>query len=249
MLNTIESTQDINYWDLFKTPKQLYFDCRMLVATEPKFWLYYQPWIVRGQLKSLLRGIDPRERVINNDTQLVLDGFQGSANSFGTAAFRNSQTKPVKIAHHMHSPAQIIQAIDKNIPVLLFIREPVGAVISLTSRWTYISVNSGLKSYINFYNKLASYQSHYVVSTFEQTTNCFYTVVQNLNYKFNTNFDLVDMAKSTKKFKPSQDKRKQIKQQKKLEFGNTENIDLLEKAQTIYRKYELISARDRRNFE
>lgn len=244
-MNAISSTTTkVNYLDLFKKPKQLYFDCRMLVATEPKFWMYYQLWIIRGQLKSLLRGINPRERVVSNDTQLVLDGFQGSANSFGTAAFQNSQTKPVKIAHHMHSPAQIIQAIEKNIPVLLFIREPKGAVISLASRWSYISVNSGLKSYINFYTKLEFYQSHYVVSTFDQTTNCFDTVIEKLNRKFDTNFDLIKMAQVTEKFLPSQEKRKQrkqIKQQKKQEFSYSENIKLLEEAQKIYQRYEAIA--------
>ena len=240
-MSTAKTIQKINYYNILKMSKQLYFDCRMLVATEPKYWLYYQPWIVRGQIKSLLRGIDPRERVIGNDTQLVLDGFQGSANSFGTAAFRHSQTKSVKLAHHMHSPSQIIQAIEKNIPVLLFIREPVGAVISLTSRWSYISVNSGLKSYVNFYTKLELYQSYYVVSTFEQTTSCFDTVIDKLNRKFGTNFDLIKMAQSTKKFKPSQETRKQIKQQKKQEFNYAENIKLLEQAQEIYQRYEAIA--------
>ena len=243
-MNTVESTQKINYFDLFKTPKQLGFDCRMLAATEPKLWLYYQPWIIRGQLKWLLRGIDPRERVISDDTQLVLDGFQGSANGFGMHAFRNSQTKPVKIAHHMHSPTQIIQAIEKNIPVLLFIREPAGAVISLTSRWSYISVNSGLKSYINFYTKLLSYQSCYVVSTFEQTTSCFDVVIQQINHKFDTDFDLIDMTKATEKFKPSQVKRKQTKQQKKQEFDYSENIRLLEQAKEIYQEYVTITRQD-----
>ena len=52
------------------------------------------------------------------------------------------------------------------------------------------------------------------------------------------------MTKATEKFKPSQVKRKQTKQQKKQEFDYSENIRLLEQAKEIYQEYVTITRQD-----
>jgi len=140
--------------------KKISFSFRSLVAREPTLWVLYRPYIWWAQIKQYTAGADPKECIIRSDTELVIDGFQGSANSFFTQAFKASQTHPVTLAHHMHSPAQIIQAVEQNIPIILTIRDPVGSVISLTRRWPYITVTQGLSSYIAFYTKVSRYLLH-----------------------------------------------------------------------------------------
>ncbi len=232
---------------LINNPRELYFEWRMLIAGDRKYSLIYQLIILKSQIKRILNGKSPSERLITKDTELVIDGFQGSANSFATATFKNSQTKSVKLAHHLHSPAQIIEAINQDIPIILFIREPIGAILSLTSRWSYISVNSGLKSYIDFYSKLEPFTDKYIVSNFEQTTQYFDLIVQKTNRKFLTSFDLVNMTQAKEQHMPSQTKRKkrkQLKQQKKQEFTWEINSKLLKEAQNIYKKFELLSLKN-----
>lgn len=217
--------------------KQHIFNFRSLVAREPMLKFLYLPYIIWDRKKFQSLGQNPQERIIENDTELVIDGFQGSANSFAAYVFQKSQTKYVRIAHHLHSPAQIIEATHKNIPILLVIREPEKAILSLTSRWSYISVSQGLKGYISFYSKLEPYISHCVVSTFEQTTKNYDRTIAKVNHKFGTQFDIVDMEQANQ-WKPPQGERKKSKQNKQQEFENALNIELLTKARAKYRIFE-----------
>ena len=232
---------------LMNQPRQLGFTFRSLVAREQAFWFMYQPYIWWTQMKRKERGVNPNEAVIHPDTELVIDGFQGSANSFATAAFQLSQTQPVKLANHLHSPVQIIQAIEQEIPVLLTIREPVGTMVSLTSRWPHVSVSQGLRSYISFYTKLKPYAPHYVVSTFEQTTQHIDRVVQTVNAKFNTNFDMVDVTEansllSPKSYAPEElARREPLKEKKRKELAAAKNAPLLEQANALYQTFEALA--------
>lgn len=219
------------------------FSWRSLVAREPMLKLFYLPYVIWDRKKFKSLGQNPQERVIEHDTELVIDGFQGSANSFAAYVFQKSQTKYVRIAHHLHSPAQIIEAARRNIPVLLVIREPEKAILSLTSRWSYISVTQGLKGYISFYSKLEPYISHCVVSTFEQTTKNYDRAIAKVNHKFGTQFDIVDMEQANQ-WKPPQGERKQRKQNKQQEFETAVNVELLAKARAIYQIFEQAALQD-----
>lgn len=224
----------------------LNFSFRSLVAREPSLWLLYQPyiWWRKSQRKAAGKTKTVDETFVLPSTELVIDGFQGSANGFAVAAFKQHQTKYVQLAHHMHSPAEIIQAIEQKTPVLLLIREPEGAVISLTSRWPYISAYQGLQSYLKFYQKLRDYDYGYVVSTFEQTTQKLDRVVEKVNAKFATNFAPIDITQAKSKHIPkdlAQNPRSQIKQQKKQELTCPKNTQLLAQANQIYRQYEAIA--------
>ncbi len=229
-------------------PRRLSFSLRSFVAREPNYWFLYQFYIWWGKMKKKSKDANPQERIVRPCTELVIDGFQGSANSFATAAFKFAQTKEVKLAHHLHSPAQIIQAIQQNIPVWLTIREPEGTVLSLTSRWPHVSVSQALRSYIAFYRKLEPYSEYYVVSNFEQTTQQLDLVVQKINQRFERNFDIIDVEKANKECRPKgskhQDKvskRQKLKLVKKKEILKPQNTLLLKEAQTLYEKFKRLS--------
>ncbi|MEL6496477.1 MAG: hypothetical protein AAFQ41_15340 [Cyanobacteria bacterium J06623_7] len=216
--------------------KRYIFSFRSLVSREPGLKFLYLPYVLWDRRKFKTLGQNPDERVIAKDTQLVIDGFQGSANSFAAYVFQKSQSQPTRIAHHLHSPAQIIEAARQNIPILLVIRQPEKAILSLTSRWQYISVNQGLKGYVSFYSKLEPYIANCVVSTFEQTTKNYDHVIHKVNQKFATQFDVVDMEQANQ-WKPPQGERKSSKANKQQEFEYAENIQLLEQAQSIYQVF------------
>lgn len=244
----------IKYSSVGRVSNQFSFTVHSVVSREPALWLFYMPYLWWGQVKKKIKGINPQESKVGNHTELVIDGFQGSANSFATVAFKNSQRRRVMIAHHLHSPAQIIKAVNKNIPVLLTLRDPVGAILSLVGRWHYISVTQALKSYIGFYSKLLNFTDGLVISTFDQTTKNLDQIVGKINIKFNTDFDLIDMNQADTEFRAevseNEEKKKlinQIKAVKKQEFYQEENSALLGKAKELYEKFVLISKEQKKN--
>ena len=177
------------------TLKQIKFEYSSLVAREPLLAPFYWPNIWWQQYKIWRyyrdKGASLTECFVHRATEVVLDGFQGSANSFAADAFLASQQKPVQMAHHMHAPAQIIKGVKRDIPTLVTVRKPKGTVLSLTSRWPYISAHQALRSYISFYEKLEPYRAAFVLSPFEVTTKHLDVAIRVLNRNFGTDFDPV----------------------------------------------------------
>ena len=50
------------------------------------------------------------ESVLDARTELVLDGLERSANTFATVAFQLAQNDHVRVAHHMHAVAPLMEA-------------------------------------------------------------------------------------------------------------------------------------------
>lgn len=129
---------------------------------------------------------DP-DRAVSPDTQLVIEGFPRSANTFAVAAFRQAQAERIRIAHNLHVPAQVILASRWRIPALVLIREPRDAVVSLVMR-DPISIDHALKYYVSFYKTVANYRSSFVLGRFEEVVNEFDTVIGRINARFGTGF-------------------------------------------------------------
>lgn len=166
---------------------QTKFELRSRCAATP--WLaplhqatvWWTQWKMRGH-------IDVRECQVLPDTELVIDGFQGSGNSFATVAFKSCQERPVRLAHHLHAPAQIIKAVEQGVPVLVTLRDPSDAVVSLVSRWPYVRLGQGLRAYIRFYEALTPYLNRMVVSPFDMTTGPIDQVFDAVNATFGCDF-------------------------------------------------------------
>ena len=169
------------------------FEYRSIVASEPLLAPLFKPILWWQQYKILRyyrqHGASVKDCIVGAHTDFVLDGFQGSGNSFAAAAFEHSQQRPVQMAHHMHAPAQIIEAVGRGLPTVVTLRPPVDAVASLISRWSYVTPEQGLRAYVRFYEKLEPYTEGFVISPFEQTTRHLDAVVQAVNRRFGTSFD------------------------------------------------------------
>ena len=135
-------------------------------------------------------GLIPKNRMLSVDrnTQLVIEGFPRSANTFAVVAFNKAQPTKLQIAHHMHVPAQIIKGVQKKIPTIVLIRNPKDAVVSLVMYDPRISLTRALKCYISFYQTIYLYRSRYVVARFEEVINDYSKVIKETNNKFGTDF-------------------------------------------------------------
>jgi hypothetical protein len=130
---------------------------------------------------------------IMRDTEFVIEGYPRSGNTFATAAFGSAKTGPHPIVgHHTHSPAQVITAARRGISVLVLIREPEEAVLSLVVQQPYRSVRSALREWIAFYEPLLRYRGRIEVATFEDVVRDFGAVTRRVNERFGTDFDVFD---------------------------------------------------------
>src|SRR5204863_182142 len=75
----------------------------------------------------------PSPEVIGRDTKVVIDGYTRSASTFAVYAFQLAQERPVRMAHHLHAPAQLIAAARAHVPTIAVIREPKAA---LCEQWS-----------------------------------------------------------------------------------------------------------------
>ncbi len=128
-----------------------------------------------------------RSRMVTPETQLVIEGFPRSGNSFARVAFIQAQREKVRIAHGLHVPAQVIRAAGWHIPTLVLIRRPRDAVLSFAIR-DPISVDQALRYYLSFYETIERYRDAYVLGHFEEVTRDYGRVIERINERFGTTF-------------------------------------------------------------
>jgi hypothetical protein len=131
---------------------------------------------------------DPR--LINSETEVVIEGFPRCGNSFAEAAFRVAQAKEVKIAHHSHASAQVIRAHQQGVPCIVVFRPPESAVTSLLHKYPphTTTIRQTINQYIRFYQDILPYKESYILASFESITNDYGVVIDLLNNKFNCQF-------------------------------------------------------------
>jgi hypothetical protein len=125
-------------------------------------------------------------------TEIVIDGFPRCANTYATTAFQLAQKQKAPIlAHHIHKQSQFLIAENYKIPAILLIREPVGCISSLLIRQPRYDAGTALKGYYLLYKGLVR-RDQYVVGAFETVLNHYASVIESLNKKFGTNFQVYE---------------------------------------------------------
>lgn len=160
---------------------------------------------IRNQIKHLLGGspalfkfifkMDPlaashRNLIFNSNTELVIEGFPRSANTFAVVFFETVQPRHVELAHHLHVECQLIWAARREVPGIALIRHPRDCVRSLLTREPQIGVSRALRRYVNFYLRLLPYRDRLLIAPFYCVVNNMSEVIQQCNSKFGTNFSV-----------------------------------------------------------
>jgi hypothetical protein len=136
-------------------------------------------------LYSAMRG--DSLQVVKPETDILIEGFPRSANSFAVVAFNHAQGGGMHIANNLHVPAQIMRAAEWNVPTLVLLRNPRDAVLSYAVR-DPISVEQALEYYVSFHEAAADYKDSFVLGPFEEVTSDYGPVIERINEKFGTNF-------------------------------------------------------------
>jgi hypothetical protein len=159
-------------------PNRLRHRARIYLSESPTFYLPL----------ARLRYPGPSPQVLGPATELVIDGYTRCASTFVVYAFQLAQERPVRVAHHLHATAQLVEAVRCGLPVLAVIREPRGAILSQLVREPKVSLRDALVAYARFYEQLLPYRQGMVVGEFGQLTGDLGAVVRRLNTRFGTSW-------------------------------------------------------------
>jgi hypothetical protein len=128
-------------------------------------------------------------RLIDDRTDIVIEGFPRCASSFVVAAFRLAQEpREMHVVDHTHEPAQVILGVRRGIPTLVLIRPAKGAVVSLLIRKPLLSVGTALRGYLRFYEPLVPLHAGFVTATFDEVLRDLGGPIERLNQRFGTSF-------------------------------------------------------------
>lgn len=93
---------------------------------------------------------------VSQDTEIVIEGFPRSANTFAVVASTQAQgARPIRIAHHLHAEAQVLAGVERKLPVIVLIRQPEDAIRSLKIAFPDQDENRMLRLYLRFYRASA----------------------------------------------------------------------------------------------
>lgn len=132
-----------------------------------------------------------RRTVVTRKTDLLIEGFPRSGNSFARNAFLLACNHEYKLSSHLHFIANVRRAIRLKKPVLILVRNPLDAVSSyLIYRGDRFPVAQALYEYIDFYTYVLENREHLAVASFEEVTKSFGKVLERVNQRFQTSFPL-----------------------------------------------------------
>jgi hypothetical protein len=132
-----------------------------------------------------------RDLLFSGKSDVVIEGYPRSANTFAVVYFESTQEVKVNIAHHLHIEAQLIWAANNGVPGIVLIREPEDCIRSLVVREDTASVRDSLKRYIKFYTNLLPHRSKLVVGKFEDVTTDMSLIIEKCNQLYGSKFNVI----------------------------------------------------------
>lgn len=140
-------------------------------------------------LQRLLTPESARDRAVSERTQLVIEGFPRSGNTFAAKAFALSQRHPVVVASHVHLPAQVKLAVRRGVPTMVLVRDPADAAISMAIADPHHRVEHLVRYWAHYHSQIRPLRGEVLLVAFEEATIDFGAVIDRLNARFETRFD------------------------------------------------------------
>ena len=148
-------------------------------------------WLVSGATRvECYARLRPAIRtcLIRNGTQLVIEGFPRSGNTYASIAFDVANPDDVPRVTHLHSPVNLEIAVRRGIPAVVLLRDPLDSVTSFIQRSPALSASALLREYSRFYKRAARLVDDLIVAPFEAVTDDFGSILRAVNLRFGTNF-------------------------------------------------------------
>ncbi|MCG7899546.1 MAG: hypothetical protein JAY85_13955 [Candidatus Thiodiazotropha weberae] len=165
----------------------------------------YRLWMYLGSNRPGLKVLGIYNKIANKNisittgnTDIVIEGFPRSANTYVAASIMVLNGDKLNIARHVHGSAQLILGIEKGIPAVLLIRNPVDAIASLKLRSPYLPSRVIIQNYIEFHKQLESYIDKLILIDFKDATNNIVSIVEYLDDYYNLSLKIPNKLQSYK---------------------------------------------------
>lgn len=156
-----------------------------------KYMLGYSPITLPVYLAvaPTLLGISDTSKVgigsrITSATDLVIEGFPRSGNTFCAESFRLISDEHFGVASHVHHVAQVKEAVRRKVPTIIVVREPVACLASYLLGGPHATVRGVLKEYIAYHEGLSRVISSCMVVDFSDLTSDIDSVIDRANRLF-----------------------------------------------------------------
>ena len=214
---------------------------------------------VRDPAYRIVSRLRHPERAVTRKTDIIIDGFPRSGNTFAATAFKYAQPDSVHVSSHIHAPIEIITAVENNIPAIVLVRDPEDAAISfIIMLGENVSARVALEYYIRFYETLLPYQDRFVTCSFETAISDFGVAIDAVNDQYQRSFGTFDHSDESvencfdiidKEYKewrgvirelnvsrPS-DSRKDLKEKLRRTVRDPELKDVYDRAYNVYNRF------------
>lgn len=134
-------------------------------------------------------------RRLTDETQIVIEGFPRSGNTFAFFALKHAEAlagRDVNISSHVHTPSQVRLAVSQRFPTLVVIRRPIDTITSLLIAAPHVRFDAAIREYIHHHREILTWRDRLVIASFDEVTTDFGAVTSRVNDAFGTEFALFD---------------------------------------------------------
>ena len=146
-----------------------------------KFLLGHDPLFLPILLRLTPEGTS---RQITDHTDLVVEGFPRSGNTFAVFALQDAARHRLRLSSHVHHPSQVKLAVERGLPTVLVVREPVGTLASYLSFGQHGRPAAVLKEYSGYLRELVPYVDQLVVCDFTEVVSDLSAIIDRINERF-----------------------------------------------------------------
>jgi len=159
----------------------LYLEGRSVLARSDFLYPLFI-WAISGMRPEQSRNL------VRSSTEIVITGFQRSANTYFTSFFALAQPRPVAIARHLHETYQVRYAARRGIPCIVLVRPAVDAVASAALRDPRMRPGTALRNYIRFHQEVLFLEPKPIIALFDEVTKDGNAVIARVNAAYGTAF-------------------------------------------------------------
>ncbi len=233
-----------------------------------KYLLGHDPATLPILLRLTPMGIS---RQITEHTELVVEGFPRSGNTFMVTALLFASDHRLRISSHVHHPSQVKLAVQRGLPTALVVRDPLDTLASYLTYGQHGRPATSIREYCSYHRELLPYLDQLVVCDFDENVANLSASIARLNQRFGTELPpFEDSPENTKRVfdeiaeyhrlthpklrselvapRPT-DARRQVAERHRAELERPRHAGLMADARDLYGYYLQKIAEQRAEFE
>jgi hypothetical protein len=156
-----------------------------------KYALGHDPIFLPVLLRLTPLGIS---RQITDFTELVVEGFPRSGNTFTVFALQNAARNQLRLCSHVHHPSQVKLAVERGLPTVLVVREPIATLSSYLTYGQHGRPGDVLKEYYSYHRELIPYADRVLIVDFDEITSNMPAIVDRINLRFSMDISPFDQS-------------------------------------------------------